>query len=88
MCRWMAYSGNPILLEEMVLKPAHSLIDQSLSAKMAPKPTNGDGFGIGWYGRGGEPGVYRSVQPAWNDANLVDLAHHLELRVGRAPARG
>ncbi len=78
MCRWLAYSGNRIPLEEMVLLPEHSLIDQSMSAKLTPKPTNGDGFGLGWYGRNGEPGVYRGVQPAWNDANLKDLAHHLE----------
>jgi predicted glutamine amidotransferase len=31
---------------------------------------------VGWYSRG-EPGVYRSVQPAWNDSNLHDLAHHI-----------
>ena len=78
MCRWLAYSGNPIPIEEMVLLPEHSLIDQSMSAKMAPNPTNGDGFGLGWYSSKGEPGVYRGVQPAWNDANLRDIAHHLE----------
>ena len=49
MCRWMAYSGNSLVLEELIFNTEHSLIDQSMSAKMAPKPTNGDGFGIGWY---------------------------------------
>jgi glutamine amidotransferase len=78
MCRWLAYSGSPLAIEEFVFKPTHSLIDQSMSAKMAPKPTNGDGFGLGWYGRDGEPGRYRSVQPAWNDENLRDIASHIE----------
>lgn len=78
MCRWLAYSGKPIPLEEMILLPENSLIDQSMSAKMSPNPTNGDGFGLGWYNSKGEPGVYRGVQPAWNDPNLRDLAHHLE----------
>jgi predicted glutamine amidotransferase len=78
MCRWMAYSGNSIPLDEMLFKTDYSLIDQSMSAKLAPQPTNGDGFGIGWYGRGGRPGLYRSTQPAWNDANLQDISHHLE----------
>ncbi len=78
MCRWMAYSGNSIPIEELVINTKHSLVDQSMSAKLAPKPTNGDGFGLGWYGRDGTPGVYRSTQPAWNDANLRDLAHHIE----------
>ncbi len=78
MCRWMAYSGNPVAIDELVLNTEFSLVDQSMSAKLAPKPTNGDGFGLGWYGEDGEPGVYRSTQPAWNDANLRDLAHHLK----------
>jgi len=29
MCRWLAYSGNPAFLDELILKPEHSLIDQS-----------------------------------------------------------
>jgi predicted glutamine amidotransferase len=78
MCRWLAYSGSPLAIEEFVFKPTHSLIDQSMSAKMAPKPTNGDGFGVGWYGPNGEPGRYRSVQPAWNDDNLRDIASHIK----------
>lgn len=78
MCRWIAYSGSPIMLDELLLKRDVSLIDQSLSARLAEEPTNGDGFGVGWYSRGDEPGVYREIQPAWNDRNLSDLAHHIE----------
>lgn len=78
MCRWLAYSGGPIAIEELLFKPEYSLVDQSLSARMSTKPTNGDGFGVGWYGRKGLPGVYRSIQPAWNDANLRDLAYQVE----------
>jgi predicted glutamine amidotransferase len=77
MCRWIAYSGGAIPIEELVFNPEHSLVDQSMSAHMAPQPTNGDGFGVGWYGRDNEPGIYRSTQPAWNDANLRDLSHHI-----------
>jgi predicted glutamine amidotransferase len=78
MCRWLAYSGSPMPIEDLVLKPDYSLIDQSLTARLSPKPTNGDGFGIGWYGRQNQPGVYRSMQPAWNDGNLQDLAFQIE----------
>ena len=79
MCRWIAYSGNPCLLEEAIFEPEHSLIDQSLSAHSGATATNGDGFGVGWYGaRGTTPGVYRSVQPAWNDENLRSLAGQIE----------
>jgi len=34
MCRWLAYSGSPIALETFVLQAEHSLIDQSLHARM------------------------------------------------------
>ncbi len=77
MCRWLAYSGSPVLLEELLLKPAHSLIDQSLHAKLSATTTNGDGFGIGWYGADETPGVYHCIEPAWNDRNLKELAQHL-----------
>jgi glutamine amidotransferase len=78
MCRWLAYSGSPLRLDELLLKPKHSLVDQSLHSTMGATTTNGDGFGIGWYdGVGGEPGVFHSTEPAWNDRNLRDLARHL-----------
>ena len=60
MCRWMAYSGSPILLEDLLYKPAHSLIDQSLHSKLGAETTNGDGFGVGWYGEGGDAGRFRA----------------------------
>jgi predicted glutamine amidotransferase len=45
---------------------------------MGAEPTNGDGFGLGWYGGGEGPAVYRSVAPAWGNANLRELAAHVE----------
>ena len=77
MCRWLAYSGSPVLLEELLYKPKHSLIDQSLHSTMGAETTNGDGFGIGWYGVGDTPGTFHSIEPAWNDRNLRDLTSHL-----------
>jgi len=75
MCRWLAYSGSPIRLEELLLKRDHSLIDQSLHSRMGATTTNGDGFGVGWYDGDGEPPrVYHSTHPAWNDRNLKELA--------------
>lgn len=78
MCRWMAYSGAPILLEDLLFKPEHSLIDQSMSSRSAETPTNGDGFGVGWYSARPSPGLFRSIRPAWNDFNLRDLAAQIE----------
>jgi predicted glutamine amidotransferase len=77
MCRWLAYSGSPILIEDVLYKPAHSLIDQSLHSTLGAETTNGDGFGIGWYGVGPEPGVFHSIEPAWNNRNLRELSRHV-----------
>ena len=81
MCRWIAYTGAPIYLEELILKPEHSLIDQSLTSKQGAETTNGDGFGVGWYGESAEPGLYKDTEPAWNDRNLADLAKHIKSRL-------
>lgn len=74
MCRWLAYSGTPIRLEELLVKRDRSLIDQSLHSRLGATTTNGDGFGVGWYEEGEPPRVYRSTHPAWNDRNLRELA--------------
>ena len=78
MCRWLAYSGSPVLIKELLYTPKHSLIDQSLHSQLGAETTNGDGFGIGWYGVGKTPGVFHSVEPAWNDRNLREVSGHIE----------
>lgn len=78
MCRWLAYDGPPILLERLLFKSENSLIRQSLSSRMGRRVTNGDGFGIGWYGNRPIPGQYRDIFPAWNDSNLRSLAEQIE----------
>jgi predicted glutamine amidotransferase len=77
MCRWLAYTGSSLLLKEALYSPAHSFIDQSMHARLGAEPTNGDGFGIGWYDDAPLPGVFRSVEPAWNDHNLREIAGHI-----------
>jgi len=77
MCRWLAYSGSPILLEDLLFKPEHSLIDQSRHSRLGVETTNGDGFGVGWYGPGPVPATFRALGPAWSDRNLRELAGHV-----------
>ncbi len=77
MCRWLAYSGSPLLLKEALYGPANSLIEQSLHSRLGAETTNGDGFGVGWYGELPTPGVFHSTEPAWNDKNLHELADHI-----------
>src|SRR3954452_19696050 len=78
MCRWLGYFGNPVRLEELVYNSQHSLVEQSRNARLTSHLMNADGFGVGWYGTGEGPGRYRSVAPAWNDANLQELCAHIE----------
>jgi len=77
MCRWLAYTGSPVLIQDALYTPAHSLIDQSLHSRLGAEPTNGDGFGIGWYDAESTPGVFHNIEPAWNDQNLRELAGHV-----------
>lgn len=73
MCRWAAYTGQPIFLDEIISRPGHSLIHQSHHATRAHTAINADGFGIAWYGEREEPGLFRDVLPAWSDPNLKSL---------------
>ena len=73
MCRFIAYLGKPIIVDELLVKPSNSLIHQSYSAEEMSKTLNGDGFGLGWYVHNISqfPGLFRSISPAWNNNNLL-----------------
>ena len=75
-CRFIAYLGEPFVLHDILYKPDNSLIKQSVHAKEMEEPLNGDGFGISWYipQIDNLPGVFKSIQPAWNDSNLETLS--------------
>ena len=76
MCRWLAYSGSPVLLADLIFAPENSLVVQSMHSRLGVEAVNGDGFGVGWYGAQAEPGLYHSTEPAWSDRNLRELAGH------------
>ena len=73
MCRLSAYLGPEIPLQNIVVSPKHSLLEQSQHATEAKLAVNGDGFGVAWYKDGQLPGQYRDVLPAWSDGNLTSL---------------
>ncbi len=82
MCRWLAYSGEPLRPATLVLDAQHSLVAQSLDSPLGAETVNGDGFGFGWYppepGPDSVPGLFHSTEPAWNDQNLRDLTRAVE----------
>lgn len=79
MCRFAAYLGKPLLINEVISKPKDSLIKQSSSALESEIAINADGFGIGWYHLeiSEIPAVFVSVLPAWNDLNLKNITHQI-----------
>lgn len=87
MCRWAAYIGKPIYLDEIISRPGHSLIHQSHCATKCHTAINADGFGIAWYGDREQPGLYRDVLPAWSDPNLKSLTAQVKSRLFLAHVR-
>ena len=82
MCRWLAYSGEPLRPSTVVLDAKHSLVAQSLNSPLGNETVNGDGFGFGWYPSGAVsgsiPALFHSTEPAWNDINLRELTGAIE----------
>jgi ergothioneine biosynthesis protein EgtC len=76
MCRFVLYLGPEIRVADLVTRPKNSIIHQSFHSHERVEPLNGDGFGLGWYvpELDHRPAVFRSVSPAWNNQNLVNLA--------------
>ncbi len=87
MCRWATYIVEPIYLDEVITRPGQSLITQSMKASEAKTETNGDGFGLAWYGEREAPGLYHDVPPAWADDNLLSLARQVQSRLFLAHVR-
>ncbi len=87
MCRWLAYIGDPIFMDSIIIKPPSSLLEQSLNSKMSFRKdgsiltTNGDGFGIGWYNKKPEPGLFKTAEPAWANDNLSEICNQVRARI-------
>lgn len=81
MCRWLAYSGEPLKPSVLILDAQHSLVAQSLNSPLGAETVNGDGFGFGWYPEGSVagsvPALFHSIEPAWNDENLRELTQSI-----------
>jgi predicted glutamine amidotransferase len=87
MCRWMAYIGEPRLIEQFLYDGPHSLCEQAQHSHKAKLGVHGDGGGLGWYGNPAEPGLYRDAGPAWADPNLRELTRVVESSVFFAHVR-
>jgi len=87
MCRWVAYAGPQIYLEDLIFHQEHSIVSQSLAATQSAWVTNGDGFGVAWYTQRTTPGLFKDILPAWNDSNLRSLAAHVQAQLFFAHVR-
>jgi len=87
MCRWLAYVGDPIFMDTVIIKPSASLLEQSLNSKMSFHKdgsilaANGDGFGIGWYDKQQEPGLFKTAEPAWANENLSEICSQVKANI-------
>jgi predicted glutamine amidotransferase len=78
MCRLTAYLGPEIPLENIIVKPQHSLLIQSKNAEETKLAVNGDGFGVAWYTAKKKLGLFKDILPAWSDDNLPSLCQAIE----------
>jgi predicted glutamine amidotransferase len=83
MCRWLAYTGEPLQPAALILDAKHSVVAMSQNSPLGAETVNGDGFGFGWYPADTgatdavgprHPFVFRSIEPAWNDQNLREIS--------------
>jgi gamma-glutamyl hercynylcysteine S-oxide hydrolase len=76
MCRHLAYVGEPLTLQALIIDPPHSLFRQAWEPRFQKHGVvNADGFGAGWFVPGLErPVRYRRAQPIWTDASFRSLA--------------
>jgi len=82
MCRFLAYNGPSTLMQDYLFDPSYSLVNQSKRARMSHEPVNGDGFGLGWYPEHDDkiPGAFVSIEPAWSNRNLREIAAKIPTR--------
>ena len=79
MCRWLAYSGSSVCLEDLLFKPKNSLVVQSKHSKLGADHHQRRRVRCRLVRRRGTtPGVFRSTEPAWNDRNLRELSAHAQ----------
>lgn len=88
MCRWVAWIGTQVYMEDLISRPEHSLIRQSRNAHSCKTAINADGVGVAWYGSRPEPGLYKDIRPAWSDPNLMEIARQVSSSLFLAHVRG
>lgn len=77
MCRWIAYVGPAITLEDLLVNTPHSLMHQARAPRHQTYGIdNPDGFGVGWYdpARRAEPARHRTTKPMWDDRSFLSFA--------------
>ena len=87
MCRCLAYTGSPVSLDDLLFRPAHSLIDQSLHSQMgATTTTGGDHEGKAYTLTGPEAFTYDEVVGELSVALGRTITHvslpHADMKAG------
>ena len=97
--RFLLLTGNsPLLLADLLTRPAHSIITQSFDSKLRVdrrRPLNGDGFGVGWYDNDQEEdtdfelaeGMYTGMNASANNSHYKLAEARVTVVGGRASAK-
>ena len=72
MCRHLAYLGPTVGIDDLLFGAPRSLAEQAKHPKhQLSGVDNPDGWGVAWYPRvGGEPTLYRTTTPIWDDRDF------------------
>jgi gamma-glutamyl hercynylcysteine S-oxide hydrolase len=90
MCRHLAYIGPTVTLEQLILEPEHSLLQQARAPRhQTHGSNNADGFGVGWYDRDrrAAPTRYRTTRPIWDDESFASLSGSVSTNAALAAVR-
>ena len=89
MCRHLAYAGQSLSLQSLIMDPPRGLCAQAWAPRRQRHGVvNADGFGVGWYADGDPvPARYRRTGPIWSDPSFADLARVTRSRAVLAAVR-
>ena len=78
MCRLAGYIGrNDERISSLIIEPNNALVKQSRPTDLTNYQLHGDGVGVSWYTRENQVGLYKSIQPAWNDQSFSSICRHI-----------
>jgi predicted glutamine amidotransferase len=80
---WLAWHGQPLLIEQLLFNPRGGLVDRARGSGESADAS----VGLGWYGTGDAPDVYNGTVAPWDDDALRELAGNVRASLFLAHVR-